>query len=101
MTAVAPADDAAGVPTTTTVRVTFSEPMDEAATAAAFGLAGPFGSVGGATSWSGSTLTFTPFSTLARATTYTATVTTAAADLAGNTLAAPLVWSFETAARRR
>ena len=41
---------------------------------------------------------FTPSSSLALSTTYTATITTGAQDLAGNPLAANYVWSFTTAA---
>jgi hypothetical protein len=42
--------------------------------------------------------TFTPSSNLATSTIYTATVTNAAADLAGNTLLINKVWNFTTAA---
>lgn len=42
------------------------------------------------------TLSFTPFVKLTRAVTYTATITTAGKDLAGNALAAPVTWSFTT-----
>jgi hypothetical protein len=41
---------------------------------------------------------FTPSSSLALSTTYTATITTGAQDLAGNPLVANYVWSFTTAA---
>jgi hypothetical protein len=41
--------------------------------------------------------TFTPASNLAANTTYTATITTGAKDLAGNALASDYVWSFTTA----
>ena len=46
------------------------------------------------------TATFTPTSPLANSTTYTATVS-GAKDLAGNTMTAPVTWSFTTAARSR
>jgi uncharacterized protein (TIGR03437 family) len=46
----------------------------------------------------GTTATFTPFSTLSAATTYTATITNGAQDLAGNPLAGNYVWSFTTGA---
>src|SRR6185295_11358982 len=42
--------------------------------------------------------TFTPASNLAGNTTYTATVTTGARDLADNALASNFAWSFTTAA---
>src|SRR3989442_15788761 len=44
------------------------------------------------------TATFTPVANLAPLAAYTATITTGATDLAGNALAANLVWSFTTAA---
>src|SRR5439155_1014073 len=48
----------------------------------------------------GVTATFNPVSTLAPNTTYTATMTTAARDLAGNALATDFSWSFTTEERR-
>jgi hypothetical protein len=45
---------------------------------------------------SGLTATFTPNSILAVSTNYTATITIAVTDLAGNHLASPYVWSFVT-----
>jgi len=53
--------------------------------------------VSGTVGYSGMTATFTPSANLAASTTYTATVTTGAKDLAGNPLAANLVWTFTTA----
>jgi hypothetical protein len=44
----------------------------------------------------GNTATFTPSSPLTTSTTYTATITTGVADLAGNTLASTFVWTFMT-----
>ena len=44
------------------------------------------------------TATFTPMTNLAPSTVYTATVTTTAADLAGNTLLTNYVWTFTTGA---
>jgi hypothetical protein len=46
----------------------------------------------------GNTLTFTPTEDLAASTTYTATITTGAKDLAGNALASDYVWTFTTGA---
>src|SRR5207247_1603026 len=54
--------------------------------------------VSGTVSAAGTTATFTPAAALAPATDYTATLTTDVRDLAGNRLAAPLVWQFRTAA---
>jgi subtilisin family serine protease len=96
---VSPAESATGVPASANVSVTFSEPMDQAATQGAFSLvpAGGGGAVSGSFSWSGQTLTFDPSSNLAAGTQYTATVSTAAKDLAGNALASQKQWSFTTA----
>src|SRR2546426_8195915 len=52
--------------------------------------------VAGTVSYTGLTATFTPAGNLAPLTTYTATITTGARDLAGNALAADFVWSFTT-----
>src|SRR2546425_1123168 len=46
--------------------------------------------------YSGVTATFRPAANLAPLTTYTATISTGAKDLAGNALAADSVWSFTT-----
>ena len=45
----------------------------------------------------GTTTVFTPAGVLAGNTTYTATITSGAEDLAGNALASPFTWSFTTA----
>jgi hypothetical protein len=50
----------------------------------------------GTVTYSGTTATFTPTANLAAGTTYTATITTAAKDVAGNALANNYVWSFTT-----
>ncbi len=50
----------------------------------------------GAVSYSGVTATFTPSSNLQLNTTYTATITTDAKDIAGNALANNYTWSFTT-----
>src|SRR2546422_981106 len=50
----------------------------------------------GTVSYSGVTATFTPAGNLAPLTTYTATISTGARDLAGNALSTDLVWSFTT-----
>jgi len=50
----------------------------------------------GTVAYTGLIATFTPTSLLAAGTTYTATITTGAKDLAGNALAAKTDWSFTT-----
>ena len=52
--------------------------------------------VPGSVTYSGTTATFTPTDVLAAVTTYTATVTTGAKSLTGNSLASNSVWSFTT-----
>src|ERR1041384_3735895 len=54
--------------------------------------------VAGTVSYTGVTATFNPTSNLTPGTTYTATITTGAKDLAGNALASTFVWSFTTGA---
>src|SRR5438105_12050393 len=52
--------------------------------------------VAGTVNYSGVTATFTPPSDLAPLTTYTASISAGAKDLAGNALVADFVWSFTT-----
>ena len=87
--------DATGVAVDTTVSVTFSEAMDASTiTASSFTLDGVSGSV---SYDSGSyTATFTPSANLSYSTTYTATLSTAITDAAGNPLASAYSWSFTT-----
>ena len=54
--------------------------------------------VAGTVSYANGTAILTPADSLAPLTTYTATISTGARDLAGNALAADLVWSFTTGA---
>jgi hypothetical protein len=101
----------AGVPTNTAITAIFTEDMAPATiTAASFTVTCPAPCVtpAGNVSYAVGTRTavFTPAAVLAAGTTYTATITTAATDLAGNALAGnqgPLpaasnyVWTFTTA----
>ena len=96
-----PANGATNVAVTVAPTVTFSEPMQTATlTTASVTLKTTVGSVAvaGSVSVVGNTATFTPSAVLANGTQYTATVTTAAKDLAGNALAANVSWTFTTAA---
>ncbi|HEV8527746.1 MAG TPA: DUF4082 domain-containing protein [Actinomycetes bacterium] len=97
LTARTPAVGASGVPTTTTVTATFSEPV-QAPTIAVDLRDASNNAVPGAKTYDATsrTVTFTPSSQLATSATYTATVS-GAKDTAGNTMA-PVSWSFTTAA---
>lgn len=111
VTLTIPTAAATGVATNTQVTATFSEDMDPSTIAgASFAVTGPGAiAVGGAVTYAAvaRTATFTPTAALTAGTIYTATLTTAATDLAGNALAgnqAPLpaasnfVWTFTTGA---
>ncbi|MCX5875059.1 MAG: Ig-like domain-containing protein, partial [Deltaproteobacteria bacterium] len=97
-----PVNGATGVPLNQTVSATFSEAMDPLTitnlifTVTGAGLPVP----GGLVSYNPLTniATFRPDANFAASTTYTATITTGAKDLAGNTLASNYVWTFTTGA---
>ena len=92
-----PASDATAVARNKTLEVTFSEDMDSATlNAASFTLTQGGNPVDGAVSTALSVANFNPTSDLMANTLYTATVTVAASDLAGNALAIQKVWSFTT-----
>ncbi|MBF0244109.1 MAG: Ig-like domain-containing protein, partial [Planctomycetes bacterium] len=76
----------------------FSEAMDPLTiTNVTFTLTGPGSSpVEGTVTYVGTTATFSPSSSLAANTVYTATITTGAKDLAGNAKASNKVWTFTT-----
>jgi hypothetical protein len=89
-----------GVALDATVVMTFSEPVDCASMSAAFSLTGAVeGAVSGTVACSGNSATFTPTAMLDDDTPYTASVTSAATDAAGNALASPHSWSFTTRPR--
>lgn len=93
--AASPAADAVGATVSGPITVTFSEPMDESTIkSASFTLDGVTGTV----SYNASAMsaTFTPAAPLAYSTTYSATVSTAVKDLAGNAMALAQTWSFTT-----
>ena len=97
-----PANAATNVATNQAVTATFSKAMNPAnLNAASYTLQGPGGAaVAGVVTYAavGDTATFTPATTLAPNTLFTATVTTMVTDLAGNALAGNYVWSFTTGA---
>jgi len=94
---VTPGINATGVSTSSTVTVTFSEPVD-CATVNSSSLSLRNGStpVAGTVSCAGAVGTFTPGATLASLTVFTATVTVAVKDRAGNALAEGGSWQFTT-----
>ncbi|RPI04388.1 MAG: DUF3494 domain-containing protein, partial [Ignavibacteriae bacterium] len=94
-----PANVATGVPLNQKLSATFSTTMDASTfTTPTFILRQGATSVQGFVSYSGTTAIFAPASNLLPNLTYSATITTAAKDLAGNALASDFVWSFTTGA---
>lgn len=95
-----PVNGATGVPTNQTVAATFSEAMNPATiNGTTFTLTAPGGVVVPGTvvyAVSGSAAIFTPTTALTASTLFTATITTGAQDLAGNSLASNFVWTFTT-----
>ena len=102
VTSTFPGNAATGVVTNTRITATFSEAMSPATIiGTTFTLTGPGATaVAGAVTYAvgARTATFTPTANLADNTSYTATITTGARDLAGNALAANYIWSFTTGA---
>lgn len=96
---VSPANGATGVLVGAVVTATFTEALDPASVGASAFVVRPAGgaAVSGTVALDGATLTFTPTSPLAHATTYQAAVAHGAHDAAGNALATDHVWSFDTA----
>jgi hypothetical protein len=91
-----PADATIGVDDGTTIRLTFSEPMDQAATQAAFQVTQPAGTTG-TFQWQGNVMIFTPttrFACLPGGNVVQWRLTTAARDVSGNLLAAQVDRSF-------
>ena len=99
MSSTFPPNAATGVAIGGNIAAAFSEAMDPLTiTTATFTLMQGATPVIGTVSYAGVTATFNPTGTLAPRTTYTATITTGAKDLAGNALAAGFVWTFTTGA---
>jgi hypothetical protein len=92
-----PIDGAIGVPVNKKIAATFSEAMDPLTiTTVTFTLGQELTPIPGTVTYEGLSAVFTPTDNLTANTTYTATVTTGVADLAGNALASNYVWSFTT-----
>jgi hypothetical protein len=92
-----PLNDAIGIALNKVISVTFNEEMDPLTiTSASFTLKQGANAVTGSVAYSLKTATFTPSALLTAGLSYTATITTAAKDLAGNALAANTVSNFTT-----
>lgn len=92
-----PAAGASGASRTGSVQVTFSEPIAPATvTGTSFTVTEAGSGVSGTVKASGSVATWTPAADLASGTQYTATLSTAVTDVAGNALASSVTWNFST-----
>jgi hypothetical protein len=95
-----PANAATNVPLNQVVSASFSEAMNPATiNSSNFTLQVTGGAaVTGVVAYAavGNTLTFTPATSLAASTQYTATITTGVMDLSGNALASNYIWTFTT-----
>jgi uncharacterized protein (TIGR03437 family) len=99
VTSASPNNGASNVALGNTLTATFSKAMNPFTISnTTFTLAQGNTLVAGAVSYTGVTATFTPAASLSRNVAFTATITTGAKDLAGNTLASNYVWSFTTGA---
>lgn len=102
ITSVSPANGSADNPTTSPVTVNFSEAVKTSSvTSGSFSLSlascTSACNVSGTIAVDGATATLTPSGTLAYNTSYTAMISSAVTDLAGNHLAPGYSWSFTTA----
>ncbi|RJO66050.1 MAG: DUF3494 domain-containing protein [Myxococcales bacterium] len=99
VTFTVPTDDATGAATDGNITAVFSEAMNPLTiTTVNFTVQQGDTPVAGAVTYANVTATFNPTSALAANTTYSATITTAARDLAGNSLVRNFVWNFRTGA---
>jgi N-acetylneuraminic acid mutarotase len=100
VTATNPANGATGVPVNRALTATFSKPMNGATiTSSTFMLKdGSNNLVSGYVTYVGNVATFTPANPLAVLSQYTATITSGARDLDGNSMVGNYVWSFVTGA---
>jgi hypothetical protein len=92
-----PTNNAVNVTLSKIVTATFSMPMDPLTiNFTTFSLNNGATPVAGVVTYTGSTASFTPSAPLLINTTYTATITTGAKNVAGTALAANYVWNFNT-----
>ncbi|MFC1596015.1 Ig-like domain-containing protein, partial [Candidatus Margulisiibacteriota bacterium] len=91
---ITPSGNAAFAPLGSTIRITFSEAMDESAVEAALGFSPE---VNGTVTWIGNTMIFTPDGDLDPNTSYEVSLNASAAtDLDGQTLTGTTSWEFNT-----
>jgi Bacterial Ig-like domain len=95
---VYPAAGATGVSPSSVTYAIFNKAMDKPSAEAAFSLkrTSDGAPVSGSFGWYGNALIFLPNAGLAAGTQYTAAISGAAKDLAGNTLANPTTWRYTT-----
>ncbi|PKL40206.1 MAG: hypothetical protein CVV41_20575 [Candidatus Riflebacteria bacterium HGW-Riflebacteria-1] len=100
VTSTDPADNDIDVATNKKIAILFSEEMQPSTiNTTTLTVKNPSGvTVPGLVTYVGVTANFTPTAPLTNGVKYTATITNAAADLAGNTMAANYVWSFTSGA---
>ena len=99
VTSTNPANGATGVPVNRPISATFNKTMDASTiNSMTFTIQQGSATIDGSITYSGTTATFTPSSNLATGVTFTGTLTTIVADLAGNELASTFTWSFTTGA---
>jgi len=92
-----PANNASGVALNKIIGATFSTAMSPASiSTSTFTLKQGSTPVSGAVTYAGTTASFTPATNLISGTTYTATITTGARDIAGDSLSNNYVWTFTT-----
>jgi hypothetical protein len=92
-----PANSATDVAVNTAITATFSEEMDGSTISTdTFLVDDGSANIAGTVTYSGTIATFTPATDLSYGTTYTATITTGAKDLAANALEEDYTWSFTT-----
>jgi methionine-rich copper-binding protein CopC len=95
--ATVPTDGAANIAVNTKVTAVFSKSMDPASiNYTSFTVKQGTNSIPGAVTYSGISATFSPSANLSPNTKYTASITTDARDLAGNTMTYAYVWTFTT-----
>ena len=94
-----PANAATGVILNSVITATFNETMAPSTiNTTTFTVTGPGGAVAGAVTYAGTTATFTPSTSLAANTPYTAMITTGAQNPLGTALLANYPWTFMTGA---